>query len=315
MEMNRGIQITLGLLALMFLISVNVFSQNEEKSKPKVEPKIELIIEAPGTVMVGERFQLCYKIKTSDFVEETPEINLPEGLTVLLGPSISTTTRHISRKVDYELGYIYTVFAQSEGKIVIPKFELVVGDKKLESKDRTIVVVADRDQPKQKNKAKADVEKPTAKEESKRGNKKDNKIDDKVDAFVKTIPSKSRVGTSDTLSVVYRLYTTSKELKVLDVNFPYSRAFYGETMSSNHGEKKEKINGKEYYVFDLYKVILQPTKEGRQTFEDGQILLRYYFATGKKKRTFFGEVDEYVEKDLELKIDGFEVRVQDFVAV
>lgn len=299
--MNKRIQTILSLLVLILCFNVDSFSQN-----------IELKIEVPDTVEVGQRFRLRYSIKADSIIQEFPDVKLPEGLTFLYGPSISTSVSTVSKKTTTYITHFYGVMAESAGEIIIPKFEFTLGGNKFEADDRKIIVMENKSEKEQNDKSsKAETQKQRAEERD----KSDKKGDYMVDAFVKTIPSKSRVGTSDTLSVVYRLYTTSKELKILDVNLPYSRAFYGETLSSNHGEKKEKIDGKEYYVFDLYKVILQPAREGRQTFEDGQILLRYYFATGKKKQTFFGEVDEYVEKDMELKIEGFDVRVQDLVAV
>ena len=287
------------IITIFLAITLQAFSQN-----------VKLSIEAPKEALVNDKFRIAYIVESDVEIIDNPEIGNIKGLDILYGPAMSqsssmTTDNDGKRQVKYSVAYSYVVVASKSNKITIPKFEIELDGKKYESNTAIIKIVNSPDK----------VNKNTTKgaENNEKTKNKIKKIieNTKIEAFIKIIPSKNRVNPTDTLSVVYKLYTTSEDFKIVDTNLPSSRMFYSQTYRPNNEQgKQETIKGVKYYVFDIYKTILQPRDIGSVTMNDGNIKLVYYIKTGQKMKNYRGdEYDAVAEKEIDLKIDGISVSI------
>lgn len=269
---------------------------------------IKLRIDAPDKIILGERVRINYIIESNQSIKEDIIIKDIDEFDILYGPTISLSSNitNNGKKSIFLKTYSFIGIARKTGRITIPKFQIKIAEKTYESDSKTVKVEND-----------ANDEKSTKNQQERR-----NKIDKiikgaKIDAFIKSIPSKERVNPSDTLSVTYRLYTTSEDFKIIDVSLPSSRLFYSQNYRPDYEQgKQEKIKGVKYFIFDIYKTILQPRNTGTLTIDDGKISLLYYIKTGEKMNNNWGKEYEVVgEKEIELKIDGISVSVFELIEV
>lgn len=279
---------------------------------------VKLRIDAPDKIVLGEKIEINYIIESNKPIEENITIKNIDQIEILYGPTISHSSfiTNDGKKSTFLKTYSFIGIAKKAGRITIPKFQVKIAENNHQSESK-IIKVEDNPSNSFSDRSNSNNEKSL-----KRRKEQQNKIekivkDAKIDTFIKSIPSKERVNPSDTLSVTYRLYTTSEDFKIIDVNLPSSRSFYSNNYRpQNEQGKQVTIKGTKYYIFDVYKTILQPRTIGTSTMNDGQITLLYYIKTGVKTTNDWGEESEVVrKKEIELKIDGITVSVFELVEV
>ncbi|WP_163357055.1 BatD family protein [Dysgonomonas sp. 25] len=272
---------------------------------------VTLKVDAPDKVEVGEIFYVRYVAKTSENIDL--KIEVPEDfgkLEVRYGPSIANSTSMITKEgkttTEKAVTYSYSVVANKGGKYTLPIGKVTVGGKVYKSDKKTIEAEGGDDEQVMKSPAKTQKKDTPAKSE-------------KVDAFVRTIVSKDKAATTDTLTLTYRLYTTAPSVNaVTDVNYPYLKGdFYSRNITPKQIDvKTETYKGKKYHVFDIYKLILQPRTEGTKKIAEGSIVVGFQIPTGEKVRDpFWGEYDAYKTENHTLKLEGVTIEVMNLVGI
>jgi len=252
---------------------------------------IEIKINAPESVVVGEQFRVNYVIESDKEVKEPVIFKKMESLEILYGPAVST-----SRSVSFKEGKRVSVYtstsgyflkANKAGKYTLPRAEITINGKKYKSE--TFKIEA----------------------------KSPDEAAGNIDAFIKTIVSKNSVNLSDTLMITYRLYTTNDIHRIISSDFPAITGFYSTNVTrSRQSFSLEEIDGVKYKVVDLRKMILQPRDIGRKTISEGQIIVEYATPTGRKVRDMWGDVyNETIRSEKILTIDPVIISVQDLKAI
>lgn len=306
----------IALFSILFLWVADIAAQD-----------IKLRIDAPESATINSEIRISYIIESNKPVNENYQVKEIDGFDILYGPSVSTssfisTGKGGVRTSVYSKAFTYVVSPTRSGNIKIAKFEMTIDGKKYQSNSPSVQVSKSKDQTDTDNNTRRNNRiKPGRDSDNRQQDKIKAKIEKKInaakiDAFIETLPSKSTVSPSDTLSITYRLYTTSEDFKVINADLPTSRDFYTQTYrSDSEGGQKQTIKGKTYFVYDLYKVILQPRSNGEKKFTGGSILLRYYIRTGERLTNMWGEEYEAIgEKEMELKIEVAPISVLSMVA-
>lgn len=252
---------------------------------------VKINIKAPESVMTGVHFRIDYVIESDIEVNDPVIIKNIEGFKILYGPSVSKSAavsfNKGKREVVYRSSSTYYLEADKAGKFTLPKAEIAVNGKKYKSDSHKIEVRS--------------VEVMT----------------EDINAFVKTIVSKTTVHPSDTLTLVYRLYTTRDINQIRNSDFPVIRDFYYDNVTrSRQHFVEEEIDGRIYKVVDLRVLILQPKREGRLTIPEGEISVEYLTPTGNHKRDVWGEIyEETIRTVKKLKLDSVEIKAFEFKEV
>lgn len=272
------------LFAIPFIFSVMVAGQNR------------IVINAPETVYEGQQFKVNYVIESDTEIREAVIIKNMEGFDILYGPAISTslTTRFEEgkRTTSYYSTSTYVLEAKKEGKYTLPKAEVKINGNKYKSENFKIEV---------KKLDAAEVLESLA----------------DIDAFIKVIPSKKRVGTTDTLTLTYRLYTTKEIERIVRTDFPLIRGFYATNITNPRQLfTEEVINGKTYKTANLRELILQPQADGVITIPEGSITVLYTMPTGRKLRDMWGDTyEEKLTEEKVLTIESVTISVLDLQAI
>lgn len=252
---------------------------------------VKINIKAPESVMTGEHFRVDYIIESDTEVDDPVIIKNIEGFKILYGPAVSksaaVTFNKGKREVVYRSSSTYYLEADKAGKFTLPKAEIAINGKRYKSDSHKIEVRS--------------VEVMT----------------EDIDAFVKTIVSKNTLHPSDTLTLIYRLYTTRDINQINNSDFPPIRDFYYDNITRPRQRfVEEEIDGRIYKVVDIRVLILQPRQAGRLTIPEGEISVEYLTPTGKQMRDIWGELyEETIRTVKKLKIDSVEISAFDFKEV
>lgn len=274
----------------LLLIAIVLFSSLFASGQTKV------LIKAPEVVEVGEQFRANYIIESDKEVKESIVIKNMSGFEILYGPaqstSISTSFQQGKRVSTYTATSSYILKALKPGKYTLPRADVMVDGKKYKADSFTIEV-------------------------KKSGVEEIQKSLSDIDAFIKVIPSKTRVGSTDTLTLTYRLYTTNDIHRIIRTDLPDIRGFY--TTNITHPRQlfqEEKLNGKVYKVVDLRQLLLQPQRDGTITIPEGSVTVLYSLPTGKQVRDMWGDVyEEKLTEEKVLTIESVTISVMDLKAI
>lgn len=292
MRILQNIILRTALLTILMVLSAGVFGSNEQQP-------VSFKVKAPTEVLQDEEFLIEYSVILYEYADNMPdpEIGKFTDFDVLAGPSkrVSVARNWFGETEYIQLLVAYRLKPKKAGSCELPIIKYTVNGESYKSAKTQIKVI-----PNQSNKSSI--------KEIKDG-----------EAFIRALVSKQRVGTSDTLTVTYRLYSPVPIYKVEKYyNFPLPRNdFYFEDFSNERqGNKKEVYNGKEYYATDIRILLMQPRSEGTKVVKGGTVEMVYTAATGKKSRNRYGDiVDEVVYLSKELKIEDVSIRVIDLVGV
>lgn len=264
---------------------------------------IKLEVEAPKKIRYGETFRVKYTVHGTDLTRadiESLNIGTIQGFELLYEPARSQSEIiRIEGKVEKKITTItdiYTMQAVKIGKFTLPEAEVMVKGKKYKSKAHKIETVP---QPKNRDKTVFDEE-----------------IDGK-DVFVKTIVSRDKVSTNDTLLVIYRLYSKFEVGDIVDANYPsLKKDFYSKDITPRYVLFKSDMIGKtEYTTVDIRTVILQPKEEGLRKIPVGDIEIEFIIPTGEKVKTYTGEVEVIKKEKKRLLLDGAIIEVMNLIGV
>lgn len=281
----RGTQNIL-LYSTMLLVSLCFSSMTILAQNVKIE------IEAPQEVWTGDRFRVDYVVESDADVDGSFKIKDFKDIEVLSGPtqSFNASSSVVSgkREVKYIRKISYILKGDKAGKSVLPQAEFVYNGKRYKT-SKTIVNLKAFEQ-----------------------------LKNKKHSFVRTIVSRTNVGSSDTLMLTYRLYTMMYFRKIVKADFPsVVKDFYSDKRTLYRQEvQKEEIDGETYNVIDLRCLILQPRSIGAKNIPSGSVTIEFGVPTGKKKKDFVGDTYEEIFKEVQtLPIEGAKISVQNLIEV
>ena len=191
-------------------------------------------------VQEGETFLLEAILENID----GKNIQLPDvsPFKIVQGPSTSTSISIINGKRSSTLSYQYLLLATKKGSFTIQPATLKIGSKVLKSNAVNIEVSS---------------AKPA---EITRGGSTDQQT------FIRLEASQSKAYTGQQIVLNYVLYTRQNIESYELLNEPDFEGFYAQPISDIRDQPQRKVvNGKEYYVQTIRRVVLFPQKTGKYT--------------------------------------------------
>ncbi len=227
-----------------------------------------LTVNAKRQVMVGERFQVVFEANAEGKNFTAPSF---EGFNVVGGPftssssSISMTGAGVTRTV--RNSYTYALQAYQEGTFHIGSASLTVSGNKITSEPFDIKVVPD-------DGSGAAGAYSGGNSGQGQGQAQQGSSDPEVsgkDLFLKVIASKKSVYVGEQVVLTYKLYTRVPVSSLSVEKMPSYAGFWTKDISENNGgalrQTSEYINGFEYTVAEIQKMVVVPQRSGSLSIE------------------------------------------------
>lgn len=233
-------------LVFAMLLALNSFSQEFTASVSK------------GRVAVGEQFMLTFTLNTNGSGFRAPNLG---DFNVYGGPNQSTSMSFVNGSMSQQISFSFYLAAKKEGKLTIGSASINSGGKTISSKPISIEVVKGNSQQAQGN-------------QNQRGNSNQGGDDSDVDLgnnlFLRTVVSKSRVYVGEQLIVSYKVYTRINILDNAATKMPVFNGFWSEEIHPGNRQAnftQESIDGLQYQVAEVKKVVLIPQHSGSLTVD------------------------------------------------
>lgn len=260
---------------------------------------------AQNTVVVGQPFQLVYKVNASGKDLRLPEI---KDFEIIAGPytSTSSSTQWVNGKMtsSREVRYTYTLLPQKEGSFTIPAASIMVNKEKYHANVLNIKVLPEDKTSQQAN--------PQSNNNRSGGVQTTQNISSE-NLFVRPIISRTKVREQEAILLTYRLYSRVDISNVQSPKFPDFQGFLVQEIElpKDRRMESENYNGMNYYTFDLQKVLLFPQRSGEITIDPMSIEILVRLRTQHTSRSFFDDFfDTYQEVSKTLTTNRLKVDVQ-----
>ncbi len=217
-----------------------------------------------NTISVGEQVEVTFSVNSTGKNFRAPVFN---DFNVLVGPNQSTQMQIINGTVSQTISFTYVLQAIKEGSFKIGSAEITVGNKKLVSEPVTILVskAAPKQQGGQGGNQGQSGDNPSVKGG---GN----------NVFIRAKIDKSNVFIGEAISVTYRLYTKVTLLNYSVSKLPSFNAFWSQeiSMPQQLEFRNENLDGVNYKVADIKKVVLFPQRTGSLSIDpmEGEVIAR-----------------------------------------
>ena len=222
-------------------------------------------VSAKPQVAVGEQFKIAFEANAEGKNFSAPSFN---GFTVVGGPFNSTSSSvqinngSMSRTVSHTFSYVLR--AEQEGTFTIGAASLLVDGETIKSEPYTITVTPASDASSQSATSGSSSATATA-----RPSTNDPTVSGK-DLFFTVTPSKKSVYVGEPVVMTYKLYTRVPVSQLTVSRMPSYGGFWMREVGDNSGalrQTSETVNGIEYTVAEVKKVVLVPQKTGNLTIE------------------------------------------------
>ncbi len=224
---------------------------------------IQLSASAKPIVTVGETFSLTYSVNGQGVGFRGPGIS---QFSVLSGPNTATSSsiRSINGRTSMSITYTYTYILQAtkEGTFEIPPASVTVDNKSYTSNTLTIKVVKSGN-PSTQNQGYGNQSQTSSTPQS-----------GPDDVYVKAFASNSNPLQGQGIVVTYKIFT---KVPIAQINISKLSSFSG-FWSQNLMRENDKlqqytqvIDGQQYVVADIRKIVLFPLKSGRLTIDPLQL--------------------------------------------
>jgi hypothetical protein len=206
---------------------------------------------------VGDQIQVIFTLNANGNRFQPPALN---DFNILMGPNQSTSMQFVNGSMSQSLSFSYFIQPKSEGSFKIGPAYIESNGKRIASNILTIVVGkgAGNNSQQPKNNAGANSNEPDA-EVSKQIN---------ANVMLRVNVDKTTVYQGEGILATYKLYT---RVDILDyaINAPVYNGFWSQDMemSKNIELHKEMLDGVQYNVGEIKKVVLFPQRSGVLSLE------------------------------------------------
>ena len=224
----------------------------------------QLTVSAKKQVVVGERFQVVFEANAEGKNFQAPSF---EGLSVVGGPFTSTSSSFSmvngSMSHTVKVTYTFALQAYQEGTFRVGAASLTVKGNKISSEPFEIKVLPD-DGSHSNNSSSGYAG------GSSQGGQQQSSNDPEVsgkDLFLRIIPSKKSAYVGEQVVLTYKLYTKVPVSSLSVEKMPSYAGFWTKDVSDNNSgalhQSSEYINGIEYTVAEIQKVVVVPQRSGK----------------------------------------------------
>ena len=220
----------------------------------------------PREVMVGERFQVVFEANAEGKNFSAPSF---DGFTVVGGPFTSTSSsfQMVNGSMSHSVKCTYTFALQAikEGTFHVGSASLNVKGKKVTSEPFDIKVLPDDG-----SHAAPSSSGGYSGQSQGQQNTSDPQVSGK-DLFLRVIPSKKSVYLGEQVVLTYKLYTKVPVSSLSVENMPSYAGFWTKDITDNNGgslrQSSEYVNGIEYTVAEIQKIVIVPQRAGKHTID------------------------------------------------
>ena len=249
-------------VSLFLILSILVPTILRAQDDPK------LTVSAKKQVVVGERFQVVFEANAEGKGFQAPSF---EGFTVVGGPftSSSSSFSMVNGSMSHTVKntYTYALQAYKEGTFHIGSASLTVKGNKISSEPFDIQVFPDDGS---HATASGGGSSGTHQGQSQGQNTNDPQVSGK-DLFLRVIPSKKSAYVGEQIVLTYKLYTKVPVSSLQVDKMPSYAGFWTKDISDNNGgslrQTSEYINGMEYTVAEIQKIVVVPQRSGTLTVD------------------------------------------------
>ncbi len=219
------------------------------------EPSLK--VSAKQQVAVGESFQVVFEMNAEGKNFTAPSF---EGFTKVGGPfsSSSSSVQMINGSVSRTVKNTYTYMLQAnrEGTFRIGPASYVVKGDKISSSSIEIKVVPDDGSGSSRKSSQGSQSVTSSSDPSVSGR----------DLFLKVVPSKKSVYLGEPLVLTYKIYTRVPVSSLSVAKMPAYAGFWTKDVSEDNGgalrQTSELVNGVDYQVAEIQKIVIVPQKVG-----------------------------------------------------
>ena len=225
-----------------------------------------LTVSAKKQVVVGERFQVVFEANAEGKNFSAPSF---DGFTVVGGPFTSTSSsfQMVNGSMSHSVKCTYTFALQAikEGTFHVGSASLNVKGKKVTSEPFDIKVLPDDG-----SHAASSSSGGYSGQSQGQQNTSDPQVSGK-DLFLRVIPSKKSVYLGEQVVLTYKLYTKVPVSSLSVENMPSYAGFWTKDITDNNGgslrQSSEYVNGIEYTVAEIQKIVIVPQRAGKHTID------------------------------------------------
>lgn len=252
---------------------------------PLQAQNVSFKVSAPNAVAKGDVFRLEYILENArgQGLKAPSSIN---GFEILYGPVLQTSQNvsiYNGKRIESSTqSYRFTLSAIAEGTYTIPA-ATITADGKTYTSNSVQIKVLPPDKTKQAQQGQSGA-RPAPSTATRSGNVSAS------DAFIRVIPSKTKIREQEAFVVTFRFYTTLDVIDVGKIEFPEFEGFMVEDqdLPPTRQLKMEHYNGRNYNVINLRRVLLFPQRSGKMTIPSGKIEMVFRVRSGQTVETFFG---------------------------
>ena len=225
-----------------------------------------LKVSAKQQVVVGERFQVVFEANAEGKNFQAPSF---EGLNVVGGPFTSTSSSFSmvngSMSHSVKVTYTFALQAYQEGTFRVGAASLTVKGNKISSEPFEIKVLPD-DGSHSNNSGSGYGGGQGGQQQS----TNDPEVSGK-DLFLRIVPSKKSAYVGEQVVLTYKLYTKVPVSSLSVEKMPSYAGFWTKDVSDNNGgslrQSSEYVNGIEYTVAEIQKMVVVPQRSGKLTID------------------------------------------------
>ena len=256
---NRPMKKIFGLLVFVLCVApLTMRAQDDPK----------LTVSAKKQVVVGERFQVVFEANAEGKNFSAPSF---DGFTVVGGPFTSTSSSFSmvngSMSHTVKCTYTFALQAYKEGTFHVGSASLTVKGDKISSEPFDIQVLPDDGSYASTSGGGSSG---SNQGQSQGQNTNDPQVSGK-DLFLKVIPSKKSVYVGEQIVLTYKLYTKVPVSSLQVDKMPSYAGFWTKDISDNNGgslrQSSEYVNGTEYTVAEIQRVVVVPQRSGKLDIE------------------------------------------------
>ncbi len=249
----------------LLIINLSVFSQS-------ITARINR-----STVSVGDNFQVTFDIEGDGSNFSAPSF---EDFGVLSGPNKSSSMQWVNGEFSSSLSYSYILKAMNEGEFSIEPASVKFKSNVVQSQSIKVRVLPSRQQSSAQSST-ATQSKPNPQVTSK---------ESKEDLFLKLYVDKKQVFVGEQIIATYLLYMNTQIVNYASSR-PVFNGFYAQELEVDPSGSlvNETINGKQYTVATMKKVVLTPQKSGEITVPSLDMEMVIRVAEKQKRRSMFDQ--------------------------
>lgn len=270
----------------LLIINLSVFSQS-------ITARINR-----STVSVGDNFQVTFDIEGDGSNFSAPSF---ENFGVLSGPNKSSSMQWVNGEFSSSLSYSYILKAMNEGEFSIEPASVKFKSNVVQSQSIKVRVLPSRQQ---------SSAQPSTATQSKPNPQVTSK-ESKEDLFLKLYVDKKQVFVGEQIIATYLLYMNTQIVNYASSR-PVFNGFYAQELEVDPSGSlvNETINGKQYTVATMKKVVLTPQKSGEITVPSLDMEMVIRVAEKQKRRSMFDQFfGSYKNVKVEVKSNEEKINV------